>query len=59
MTQELIRQMLDNIHLDNQAQAQEDFESLISIKITDVLDTRKQDIAHRLGARDANVQTDS
>ena len=59
MTQELIRQMLDNIHMDNQAQAQEDFESLVSIKLTDALDQRKQDLARQLGARDANVQTDS
>jgi hypothetical protein len=59
MTQELIRQMLDNIVNDDQAAAQQDFESIISVKLTDVLDQRKQDIAHQLGARDANLQTDS
>jgi hypothetical protein len=59
MNNELIKQMLDNIEADNHAAAQEDFESLISVKLTDVLDQRKQDIAQQLGARDANVQATS
>jgi hypothetical protein len=56
---ELIKQMLDNIESDNHASAQEDFNSIISVKLTDVLDQRKQEIAKQLGARDANVQADS
>jgi len=51
--------MLDNIQSDNHAEAQEDFNSIISVKLTDALDQRKQDIAKQLGARDANVQADS
>ena len=56
---ELIKQMLDNIQSDNHAEAQEDFNSIISVKLTDALDQRKQEIAKQLGARDANVQADS
>jgi hypothetical protein len=56
---ELIKQMLDNIESDNHAAAQEDFNSLISVKITDALDQRKQDITKQLGARDADVQANS
>jgi hypothetical protein len=56
---ELIKQMLDNIESDNHAAAQEDFNSIISVKLTDVLDQRKQDIARQLGARDADVQANS
>jgi len=56
---ELIKQMLDNIESDNHAAAQEDFNSIISVKLTDVLDQRKQDIAKQLGARDADVQANS
>jgi len=50
---ELIKQMLDNIESDNHAAAQEDFNSLISIKITDALDQRKQQIAKNLGMHES------
>lgn len=56
---DLIKQMLDNIEADNHAEAQEDFNSLISAKLTDALDQRKQEIAQQLGARDADVQANS
>lgn len=56
---QLIRDMLDNIHTDNNVEAQQNFHDLISIKLTDALDQRKMDIAHQLGARDASVQADS
>jgi hypothetical protein len=56
---ELIRDMLDNIHTDNNAEAQQNFTDLISMKLTDALDQRKMEIAQQLGARDASVQADS
>jgi hypothetical protein len=58
MSTELIRTMLDNIESDDHAAAQETFHDLIGIKLTDVLDQRKQDIARQLGAHNANVQAD-
>lgn len=58
-TQDIIRNMLNNIASDEPARAQEDFEAAISIKLTDVLDQRKQELAHQLGARNAEVQADS
>jgi hypothetical protein len=51
--------MLDNIQTDNNAEAQQNFTDLISIKLTDALDQRKIEIAQQLGARDASVQADS
>lgn len=59
MTQEIISNMLDNIISDEQARAREDFDAAISIKLTDVLDQRKAELARQLGARDAEVQADS
>jgi hypothetical protein len=56
---ELIKQMLDNIESDNHAAAQDDFNSIISVRLTDALDQRKQEISKQLGAFDADVQTDS
>lgn len=57
--QDVIKQMIDNIESDNHAEAQEDFGSIISVKLTDALDQRKQDITKQLGARDADVQANS
>lgn len=56
---ELIRDMLDNIHTDSNAEAQQNFSDLISMKLTDALDQRKMEIAQQLGARNASVQADS
>lgn len=56
---DLIRQMLDNIANDHQAEAQQDFNAIISAKLTDALDQRKQEVARELGAHHANVQADS
>ena len=56
---ELIRDMLDNIHTDNNAEAQQNFTDLISMRLTDALDQRKMDIAQQLGARNASVQANS
>ena len=54
-----IRNMLDNIIDDNQAEAQENFADAISAKITDALDARKIDIAKQMGANDnGEVQAD-
>jgi hypothetical protein len=56
---ELIHQMLDNIQADHQAEAQQDFNAIISAKLTDALDQRKQELARQLGAHNASVQADS
>ena len=56
---ELIRDMLDNIHTDSNADAQQNFTDLISMKLTDALDQRKMEIAQQLGAFNVSVQADS
>lgn len=55
----IIQQMVDNIINDNHAAAQEDFASAISVKLDDLLDQRKQEIARQLGAHNADVQAAS
>ena len=55
---ELIKQMLDNLVDGNQAEAQENFNDAISVKISDVLDARKLQVAQQLGADDGNIQAD-
>jgi hypothetical protein len=47
---DLIRDMLDNIIMDNHANAQENFQDLIAAKVTDVLDAHKIQVAQSLGA---------
>jgi hypothetical protein len=59
MSTELINTMLDNIADDRAADAHQNFTDILSMKLTDALDQRKQDIAKQLGAFDASVQTDS
>lgn len=59
MSTELIHNLLDNIAADHAAEAQQNFSDIISMKLTDALDQRKQDIAKQLGAFNASVQTDS
>ena len=59
MSKELIAQMLDNIQLDNAAEAQQNFEDIVGMKLTDVLDQRKEESAQQLGAFNASVQADS
>ena len=59
MSTELIHNLLDNIAADRAAEAQQNFSDIISMKLTDALDQRKQDIAKQLGAFNASVQTDS
>jgi hypothetical protein len=56
---ELIRDMLDNIHTDSNAEAQQNFSDLISMKLTDALDQRKMEIAQQIGAHNVSVQADS
>ena len=56
---ELIRDMLDNIYTDSNADAQQNFTDLISMKLTDALDQRKMEIAQQLGAFNVSVQADS
>jgi len=55
MSNELIKDMIDNIIDDNQAAAQETFTDLLSQKVTDALDARKVQLAQQLGAEDGQV----
>jgi hypothetical protein len=50
---QLIRQMLDNIESDNAAAAQENFDNLMSARINDLLDQRKQVIAQNFGTQES------
>jgi len=59
MSTELINNLLDNIAADHAAEAQQNFSDIISMKLTDALDQRKEQIAKQLGAFNASVQTDS
>ena len=52
---DLIKDMLDSIESDQPAQAQEHFNDIISIKIVDALDQRKQEVSQQLGNLNANV----
>ena len=58
MNKELINQMLDSIIADHGSDAQQTFNDIISVKLTDALDQRKTDIARQIGAHDA-IQADS
>lgn len=55
MTNELIKAMLDSIEIDQPAQAQEHFNDILSMKLTDALDQRKQEVAQQLGNLNADV----
>lgn len=55
---ELIKTMLDNIINDNQAEAQENFNDAVALKVTDALDAQKVEIAQNMGADHGEVQTD-
>jgi hypothetical protein len=55
---DVIKNMLDNIIDDNQADAQENFADAVSAKITDALNARKIDMAKQMGADHGEVQTD-
>ena len=52
---ELIKAMLDSIDTDQPAQAQEHFNDILSMKLTDALDQRKQAVAQQLGDLNANI----
>jgi hypothetical protein len=54
---ELIKTMLDNIINDNQAEAQENFNDAVALKVTDALDAHKVEIAQNMGADHGEVQT--
>jgi hypothetical protein len=55
---ELIKTMLDNLIDGNQAEAQENFNDALSVKISDVLDARKVQVAQQLGADHGDIQAD-
>lgn len=55
---ELIKSMLDNIINDNQADAQENFNDAVALKVTDALDARKVELAQQMGADHGEVQAD-
>jgi len=49
MSTDAVRNMVDNILNNREAEALEDFNTAIAVKLTDALDTRKQEIASTLG----------
>jgi len=56
--QQIIRQMLDNIESDNAAAAQENFDTVMSARINDLLDHHKQVIAQNFGAQESEMTTE-
>lgn len=44
-TRDLVKQMMINVLDGNSVEAQERFEDIISIKVTDALDAQKQNVA--------------
>jgi hypothetical protein len=53
---DLVKDMLDNVIMDNNANAEQEFRDVMAAKITDALDQRKIEIAQSMGANDAEVQ---
>ena len=50
MSEQLIKTMLDNIIDDNQAEAQANFQDILSMKVTQALDQQKEMVAKQLGS---------
>jgi hypothetical protein len=50
--------LVDNILLDNNAEAQQNFADIMGAKVTAALDARKIEVAQSLGASNVEVQTD-
>ena len=57
MNNELIRQMLDNIEADNAAAAHDNFDTLMSARINDILDQRKQQLAQNFSNREEPTES--
>ena len=55
---ELAQELVDNILLDKNSDAQQNFQDLMATKVTDALDARKLEVAQQMGANDAEVQAD-
>ena len=52
MDSEVIKNMVDNILAGNNSDAQQDFTVAMAQKLTDALDSRKQEIAATLGKKE-------
>lgn len=55
---ELAQELVDNILMDKNSDAQQNFQDLMAAKVTDVLDARKLEVAQQMGANNAEVQAD-
>lgn len=53
---DLVKDMLDNVIMDNNADAEQEFRDVMAAKMTDALDQRKIEIAQSMGANNAEVQ---
>ena len=53
---DLVKDMLDNVVMDNNADAESNFRDVMAAKMTDALDQRKIEIAQSMGANNAEVQ---
>jgi len=52
MESSVIQHMVDNILMGNNAEAMQNFNDVISTKVTDAIDAKKIEIASTLGQRD-------
>lgn len=55
---DLVKDLLDNVIMDNNGDAEENFRDVMAAKMTDALDQRKIEIAQNMGANNAEVQSD-
>jgi len=53
---DLVKDMLDDVIMDNNADAETNFRDVMAAKMTDALDQRKIEIAQSMGANNAEVQ---
>lgn len=53
---DLVKDLLDDVIMDNNADAESNFRDVMAAKMTDALDNKKIEIAQSMGANDAEVQ---
>jgi len=53
---DLVKDLLDDIIMDNNAEAETNFRDVMAAKMTDALDNKKIEIAQSMGANNAEVQ---
>jgi hypothetical protein len=56
MDNELLKNMINNIMSGNNTDAVDNFNSVISAKVSDAIETKKQEIAATLGEKDEDTE---